>query len=209
MNGNMNIDQQKRFKELFGKAPNISQQDGFALILDRALRGASEAPQKQAAYILATSYWESALTFLPVREGLAKTDQDARDYVCSLYDQDKIRINYAKPAPNGQAFYGRGYVQLTWEKNYRAIGDHLLGDPELFYQDPDLVMRPDLAAIIMVRGMVDGIFTQHRLSDYINRDKCDYVNARQTVNRMDRAERIADWADKMEYVVGGVRILAC
>lgn len=203
----MKSEEQNRFQEIFGKALSTSQQTGFALIHDRAMRGASEAPIKQAAYILATSYWESGLTFLPVREGLAKTDAEAREYVCGLFNQKRIRINYAEPAANGQAFYGRGYVQLTWEKNYRAIGDHLIGDTELFYDEPDLVMRPDLAAIIMVRGMVDGIFTEHRLNDHINRDRCDYLHARQTVNRMDRAEKIAEWAENMEYVVTGVRLV--
>ena len=203
----MNLDEQVRFEEVFGVVATPDQFEGFARIKDRAMRGASEAPLKQTAYILATSYWESARTFLPVREGLATTDQAARDYVCKLYAEEKIRINYSEPAQNGQSFYGRGYVQLTWEKNYRAIGDHLVGDPDLFYHDPDLVLRPDLAAIIMVRGMVDGIFTEHRLNDHINRDKCDYIHARQTVNRMDRAERIADWAEKMEYVVSGLRMV--
>lgn len=199
--GNMDIYMQKRFEEVFAKTPSLAQQDGFDRILDRALRACFEAPLQQSAYILATAYWESGLTFQPVREGLAKTDQEARAYVFKLFEEDKIKINYAEPAKNGQAFYGRGYVQLTWEKNYRAIGDHLIGDSALFYRKPDLVMRPDLAAIIMVRGMLDGIFTDHKLADHITRDRCDYLCARQTVNRMDRAEKIADWAEKMEYVV--------
>lgn len=198
-------DIQKRFLEVFPRPLDEAGYEGFSRIVDRAMRGCVEAVEQQTAYILATAYWESALTFLPVREGLAKTDAEAREYVCKLYDEGKIRVNYAEPAENGESFYGRGYVQLTWEKNYRGIGDHLIGDPNWFYDRPDDVMRPDLAAIIMVRGMVDGIFTEHRLGDHINRDKVDYLHARQTVNRMDRAETLAEWADRMHYVLTGKR----
>lgn len=195
-----------RFGEVFPAELNDQALDGLMRIYDRAMRAALEAPEAQAAYILATAYWESARTFQPVREGLAKTDEEARAVVQKLYDEGRIRTNYALSAPNGQSFYGRGYVQLTWEKNYRAIGDHLIGDAELFYNDPDLVMRPDLAAIILTRGMMDGVFSEdgQRLNDFINRDKVDYLHARQTVNRMDRAETIAEWADRMHYVITGI-----
>ncbi len=208
-NMNSKSDLQKRFNEVFPKGLNETQYEGFARILDRAIKGASEAPIKQAAYILATAYWESALTFHPVREGLAQTDEAARQYVAKLFEEGKIRTNYALPAANGQSFYGRGFVQLTWERNYRRIGDHLIGDEEIFYNDPDQVLRTDLAAIILVRGMVDGIFSEEgqRLNDFINRDRADYLHARQTVNRMDRAETIANWAEKMEYAIGGVRYI--
>lgn len=197
---------QTRFNEVFPRGMSDAQFEGFARIYDRAMRGTAEAYEAQTAYILATAYWESALTFLPVREGLSATDCEARAYVAKLFDEGKIRTNYALPAENGQSFYGRGLVQLTWEKNYRAIGDHLIGDAELFYQQPDLVMQSDLAAIILVRGMVDGIFSEAgRLGDYINRNHTDYLHARQTVNRMDRAETLAEWADRMYYVITGKR----
>lgn len=198
-----------RFNAVFPRGLNETQYEGFARIYDRAVRGASEAQDAQAAYILATSYWESGLTFLPVREGLTHSDAEAREYVGKLFDEGKIKTNYALPAANGQSFYGRGYVQLTWEKNYRAIGDHLIGDERLFYDEPDRVMQPDVAAIILVRGMVDGIFSEdeQRLNDFINRDRKDFLHARQTVNRMDRAETLAEWADRMEYVISGRRVV--
>ncbi len=206
---NSKSDIQRRFAENFPRGLNDAQYEGFMRIHNRAMQGASEARIQQTAYILATAYWESALTFLPVREGLAKSDAEAREYVQKLFEEGKIRTNYALPAANGQSFYGRGYVQLTWERNYRRIGDHLIGDEEIFYNDPDQVLRTDLAAIILVRGMVDGIFSEEgqRLNDFINRDRADYLHARQTVNRMDRAETIANWAEKMEYVLSGKRYI--
>lgn len=179
--------------------------DGVRRIVDRATRGCVEAPRAQTAYILATAYWESARTFAPVREGLAKSDAEARAYVDQLFADGRIKTNYALPAANGQSFYGRGYVQLTWERNYRNIGDHLVGDPTWFYHRPDDVMHPDIAAIIMVRGMVDGIFTEHRLGDFINAQRTDFVNARLTVNRMDRAETIAEYAERFLRIISAGR----
>lgn len=200
-------DAEARFEEVFGKKMSVHARDGFARIWRRARLGCVEAVEHQAAYILATAYWESAMSFMPVREGLCADDAAARDYVAKLFADGRIKTDYSRPSANGCAFYGRGYVQLTWEKNYRAIGDHLIGDEALFYDNPDLVMQPELAAIILVRGMVDGIFTGHKLGDFINRDGVDFVNARQTVNRMDRAEKIADWAEKFYYITTGKMIV--
>ncbi len=198
-----------RFAQVFPQGLDEAGYEGFSRIYDRAMRAALEAPDAQTAYILATAYWESALTFQPVREGLAKTDQAARAVVQKLFEDGRIRVNYALPAENGQSFYGRGYVQLTWERNYRAIGDHLIGDEALFYNEPDRVLQPDLAAIILVRGMMDGIFAEEgqKLNDFINRDKVDFLHARQTVNRMDRAETLGEWADRMRYVITGARFV--
>lgn len=39
---------------------------------------------------------------------------------------------------NGQRYYGRGYIQLTWCNNYRAASQDLLGDTSLV-ANPDSV----------------------------------------------------------------------
>ncbi|WP_242049006.1 glycoside hydrolase family 19 protein [Planktothrix sp. FACHB-1365] len=51
---------------------------------------------------------------------------------------------------------GRGYVQLTWNYNYRKYSDVLGLD---LVNDPDLVMRPDIALFILIHGMKWGVFT--------------------------------------------------
>mmetsp|Transcript_32883 Transcript_32883/g.40384 ORF Transcript_32883/g.40384 Transcript_32883/m.40384 type:complete len:376 (-) Transcript_32883:142-1269(-) len=42
---------------------------------------------------------------------------------------------------NGKAFYGRGYIQLSWCANYKAYGRGRMinGDPDYFYKNPELV----------------------------------------------------------------------
>lgn len=43
-------------------------------------------------------------------------------------------------------WYGRGFVQLTWQSNYERYGKMIGVD---LLSDPDLAMRPDVAALVM------------------------------------------------------------
>ena len=90
-------------------------------------------------------------------------------------------------------YYGRGYVQLTWEENYRKMGEILGVD---LVNNPDLANDPDLAAQITVLGMRDGMFTGVGLSDYIGGGNADFVNARKIVNDMDKASYTAEQAER-------------
>lgn len=133
---------------------------------------------RKLAYILATAMWESKLT--PIREIRAKAGTP-------LYDQQN---NYWL-----SGYYGRGYVQLTWEKNYRIMANRL-GIPELV-TNPDIALQPEIAAKIIVFGMYEGLFTSKKLSDYINIISEDYFNARKIVNGLDRADIIAGFANSI------------
>lgn len=124
----------------------------------------------------------------------------------------------AKAAP--QVFYGRGYVQLTWQDNYRAM-DEALGLRGALHLNPDLAADaddPSVAYRIMSYGMRMGSFYGsgrkhvqgagfvggHRLADYIAGERCDYYNARDIIiGGHDKATEIADYAAKLE------RILQC
>nr|MBA3440640.1 peptidoglycan-binding protein [Pyrinomonadaceae bacterium] len=48
--------------------------------------------------------------------------------------------------------------------------------------NPELTVRPDIAARIAVVGMRDGTFTSRSLSTYINNNKKDFYNARGIIN---------------------------
>jgi hypothetical protein len=87
-------------------------------------------------------------------------------------------------------YYGRGYVQLTWETGYRAFGRRL--GVELA-ADPDLAMQASIALYVMVHGMMHGSFGSP-LPQHVNATKTDFLHARHCVNAMDMALHIAGLA---------------
>jgi len=145
------------------------------------------------AYMLATAFHETGGCMEPVREGFALTNQEAIAAVTRLFKKGKIKKNYALPEINGNSYYGRGLVQITHPGNYRTLGD-VLKLP--LYQKPDLALQLDVAAKILVKGMVYGLFTGRNLATYITTDECDFVAARRIINGTDKAILIAGYADK-------------
>lgn len=130
----------------------------------------------QLAYVLATAYHETAHTMQPIAE----------------YGHGK-RHDYGKVDSSGKAPYGRGYVQLTWRMNY-IHADAELGLGGKLAADYDLALEPDIAAKIIVLGMVNGWFTGKKLNDYITPDHADFFDARRIVNGLDKAALIAGYA---------------
>lgn len=127
------------------------------------------------AYILATVYHETAKTFLPIAE----------------YGKGK-GYKYGIPDPvTGQTYYGRGYVQLTWNYNYKKLGDMFGVD---LLNHPELAMSPPIATKILFSGMNHGLFTGKKLSDYFSDTKKDFIGARKIINGTDKAEMIANYA---------------
>ena len=52
---------------------------------------------------------------------------------------------YGNPVPPyNQVYFGRGYVQLTWEKNY-VLATRKLRERGVVSRDVDLARNPDLA----------------------------------------------------------------
>ncbi|PNW36256.1 UNVERIFIED_CONTAM: hypothetical protein BEN50_16770, partial [Euhalothece sp. KZN 001] len=118
----------------------------------------------QKAYLLATVEWETNYTFQPVKEAY---------WLSEAWRKRNLRY---------YPFYGRGFVQLTWEFNYRRYA-RILNLP--LVKNPDLVMRPDIGVFILVHGSKNGIFTGAKLQDYLNSAKTDYYNARRFINGLD------------------------
>jgi len=98
---------------------------------------------------------------------------------------------------DGYTYRGRGFVQLTGYANYEKF-NKLIG--ESLSAHPDLAKRPEYAARILIVGLMKGMFTGKKLSDYINATKTDYINARATVNGDVKANgaKIAGYAEKFE-----------
>lgn len=128
--------------------------------------------KRHTAYVLATAYWETARTMKPVRE--------------AFWLSEEWRRNNLRYFP----WYGRGYVQLTWERNYIFAGKRLGLD---LTTNPDVVMKPDVAAKILVVGSKEGWFTGKKLGDYST-----YEEMRRVINGTDKRSEIADIARAYE-----------
>lgn len=137
------------------------------------------------AYVLATVFHETAARMQPVREGLKSCDKEARAYV------KRQGYAYAEPDPvTGEVYYGRGHVQLTWAKNYKAMGEAL--GLNLYYK-PDMALDPAISSRILLLGMTNGLYTGKKLADYFNARTDNPVGARRIVNGTDRAGLIAGY----------------
>ena len=157
----------------FGGRLSASQVAGIEAILDAcpAMLGLASL-----AYCLATTFHETARTMKPIEE----------------YGRGKGRTY----GPTG--FWGRGFVQLTWEANYakataalRKLG--VLTAAEDLVKTPAIAMRPDVAAAILFYGMVEGWFTGKKLADYFGPGRNDPVGARRIINGTDKAATIAGY----------------
>jgi putative chitinase len=166
---------------LFGGSLNQGQVDGHNIIGNVCSVAGLDPVLEQSAYVLATVYHETAQTMQPIEE------------------YGGWNTTYAP-------WFGRGYVQLTWEENYKKQQDklyaveqvHIYKIPYQVHDDWNLALEPSTSALITVGGMRDGDFTGKKLGDYITRGSVDYVNARRIVNGTDRAEQIAGYAEEYE-----------
>lgn len=160
-----------------------SQVDGTEALLDAGEE--QSLPMNQLAYVLSTSWHETAATMMPIAE----------------YGKGAGHP-YGEPCPqyNNQVAYGRGYVQLTWDYNYeKADKECSLGGALL--EDFDLALDPTVASQIIFRGMLEGWFTGKKLGDYVNDQVTDYYNARRVVNGTDRADLLAGYAESFEQAL--------
>ena len=147
--------------------------------------------RNEAAYVLATAEHETGGTFKPVREAFAKTDAQAKSRLETAFKKGQLK--WVKTPYWRDGFFGRGFVQLTHEYNYKKAGEKLGLD---LVKNPSLALKPEIAAQILVLGMKEGWFTGKKLSDYITIQKSSFKQARRIVNGMDRAAKIAALAVK-------------
>lgn len=172
------------------------QVSGLTVILDKWVQETPEADDRWLAYMLATICHETACTMQPVRETLASTDDKAIAILNSAFAKGQLRQvskPYWRKDEDGKSWLGRGFVQLTHKANYARMseitGVDLVGHPER-------AMDTDVACRILFEGMRLGSFTGRKLADYFNGSKEDWVNARRIINRLDRAEAVADYGRK-------------
>jgi putative chitinase len=164
------------------------------------LASAAHWPTSWLAYGLATAWHEARLK--PIEEiGRGKGRR---------YGKAGARMK-AMPNPpmyGGQIPYGRGLVQLTWCDNYEWADAECakagLTKAGEILADFSLVMRPDVSAFILVRGMETGAFTTKKLGDYLPDETATlegYVSPRRIINGTDRAADIAAYAVQFQAAI--------
>lgn len=179
--------------EFFNGRLSTQQYDGIEAILNR-WRMSGFKDLRWLAYMLGTTYHETARTMYPIEEyGKGKGKRYGK----------KIKQSGETYIEPDKIYYGRGYVQLTWYENYERMG-RILNIPLL--QQPELALRPDIAANIMFEGMtkslsLKGDFTGHYLEQYFNDTREDWMNARRIINGLDRAELIAGYAKRFYEIL--------
>jgi Fn3 associated len=180
-----------------------------------------------AAYMLATTWWETGAAYKPVEEGwdttkyhtirgtvpYKATSQD--DYFNHWYNGVNGNGNYA--SGDGFRYRGRGYVQLTGRGLYAALkeasGKDLIGNPDLA---GDSIGDWSIPYDIMSDGMRLGLFRPtskflNGLESYISATGSpDYLHARRIIQYIDGndsveqyaiAQKIADAAGKFEAML--------
>lgn len=148
---------------------------------------------RHLAYILASVFHETGGRMVPVRETFASTDAGAIAALDKAYKAGRlgqVSKPYWRKGANGKAYFGRGDIQLTHEENYKTLGERIGVD---LVRNPSLALDLDISAEIAIVGMLEGLFTGKKLTDYFNLKKDDPVGARAVVNGRDKAKLIAGY----------------
>jgi hypothetical protein len=193
-NGSVGLDNEQAFFDklrdsgIFGKGLSSDQVKGLQTVCSVAK--AAGWPLAFTAYALATACHETAYTMQPVREGLRASD------------------NWRRKNLRYYPYYGRGYVQLTWEDNYKKADRELNLNGQLT-SNLDLALDPDVAANIMIRGMQEGWFAgekngkRYTLARFLPADgtaasEAQMTAARRIINGTDKNKKIAAEAMKFQ-----------
>lgn len=154
-------------RSCFGGRMTQKQVDGVNKIIAYRDEKWPKMPDAELAYLLATVMHETAFTMQPIKEMGSPAYFRTKRY-----------------APK---WIGRGLIQITWKYNYEKFG---------IANDPDSALKWPVSLDIAFRGMIFGMFTGKKLSDYIKPGKApDFIGARRIINGTDRAGLIAGYAN--------------
>jgi hypothetical protein len=164
---------------LFSGALEQVHVDGQSVILtvwDYQAGGTPMSDLRWLAYMLATTYHETAQRMWPITEYGSESYLQGLEYY---------------------PYIGRGFVQLTWEGNYDKASKALaLIDERDLVKHPEMALDSLIATRIMFRGMAEGWFTGMQLGDYFNEVTDDPKNARRIINGNDQDTLIAGYHDQ-------------
>ncbi|MET3527279.1 putative chitinase [Phenylobacterium koreense] len=96
---------------------------------------------------------------------------------------------------DGWQHRGRGQAHITGREMYAKL-DAELGLGGDLIASPDLALRPDVSAQILVAGSLKGLFTGKKLNDFIaaKPTREQFANARRIINPDNNGGKVADAA---------------
>lgn len=181
----------KDYRINFGVFRNPKSPYNLRLIIDANERYTVSV--NQLAYILATAYHETGHDYIP------KYEFGSMQYFVKKY---WLNSKVARWLGNDDAldafkYRGRGLVQITGEDNYIKFG---LAD------NPDKALEIATAIDILFRGMLNGMFSGKKLGSYVGTNNFNFIDARFVVNGRDRAQLIAEYAEKFRIILISSRL---
>jgi hypothetical protein len=158
----------------FGGKLSQEQVDGMGSLLDvwEEDYEADNNDLRWLAYALATAKHETASTMMPIEE-----------------------YGFGEGQPYGEvdpetncAYYGRGYIQITWRENYAKLDKQLgLSGEDSCEWNAENALDPEIAADALYEGLIEGWYrssdgTPNNLAKYFNDTRDDPYGAREAVN---------------------------
>jgi predicted chitinase len=177
------------YRTSFNKQLTPTAQDGLRQVVQFINAEPTLDDPRRIAYVLATIKHEAGETWQPIEEWGKGAGHPYGE---------PVQVTDPNTGATWDVVYdGRGYVQLTWQRNYRVFDEKLALRNQLWLH-PETALDPCIAWQICALGMQQGLFTGKSLTDYIAGTTCDYVGARRIINGQDRAQLIAAYARTFE-----------
>lgn len=176
----------EKIKKQFGlKSLSQKQVEGFESIFDE-FEKEKLIDNRYLAYILATVWHEVGGTMQPIEEiGKGKNYKYGK----------RVWIDGRIYADVPHIYYGRGHVQNTWRDNYLKLTKSNPNNWD-FVNKPELLLQMQPSIWATFYGMLTGLYTGKKLSNYFNDKISDPVNARRIINGTDKAQLIAGYYTK-------------
>lgn len=147
---------------------------------------------RMISYILATIHWETGalgqkFIFEPKSE----------------FNKGKGKPYGVPHKKTGKVYYSRGFIDFLWFDNYERFTKifYKLGYDIDLINNPDELLKPEVATLLLIIGMRDGKFTGKALEDYFDPIKSDWYNARQIIKEKDKAVIISEIAKEFYYIL--------
>lgn len=162
-----------------------SQVDGMNYKLDIWESKYADKDDRWLAYGFATNCIETGYKMIPVQE-IGGNSYFIRKYWDNLKVRKQLGNLSQQDAIN---FSGKGDVQCTGRRNYSVVSKLIKVD---LVSNPQKMLEPSISAWSMFEGMINGIYTTKKLSDFFSPKIENWTGARAIINGKDRAKEIGD-----------------